>query len=254
MREPEAAVALLHAGEPADSVLLIRRAVRAGDPWSGHWSFPGGRRDPQDSGLLATALRELAEECGIVLTPGHLDTALEPALAGRAGGQAVLVAPFVFRVPAEQPVVLHTAEAAEGLWIPLHLLRDPARHSLRPVPGRPPEFRYPSISLHVAPLWGFTYRLITGWLGLIADDSPTERAGFRAACALVEFLLAHGLTLRGEWHDRKLVLEGVIPTATVAERFCLPGAHVQAINMLELRPERVRLLGLAFEEYVISAV
>jgi len=28
------------------SVLMIRRADREGDPWSGHMAFPGGRRDP----------------------------------------------------------------------------------------------------------------------------------------------------------------------------------------------------------------
>ena len=254
MTEPQAAVVLVHAREPADSLLLIRRAVRAGDPWSGHWSFPGGRRDPEDTDLLATALRELAEECGLGLGPEHLETALEPALAGRAGGRPMLVAPFVLRVPGELPVALQEDEAAEGLWIPLRQLRDLTRHCLRPVPGRPPEFRYPSIALNVAPLWGFTYRMITHWLGLLADDSPTERAGFRVACSLVAFLLGAGLELREEWCDRKIELAGVIPVEAVAERFCLPGAHVQAVNSLELRADRIRLLGLAHEEYIITAI
>src|SRR5215472_6528479 len=49
MRAPEAAVAIVHArgapsGSDAESVLLIRRTERPNDPWSGHWSFPGGRR------------------------------------------------------------------------------------------------------------------------------------------------------------------------------------------------------------------
>ena len=67
MAEPEAAVAIVRAAVPDDSILLIRRAEREGDSWSGHWSFPGGRREPEDPDLLHTALRELEEECGIRL-------------------------------------------------------------------------------------------------------------------------------------------------------------------------------------------
>jgi len=62
--EPQAAVAIVSARQPRESVLLIRRSERGDDPRSGHWSFPGGRRDPEDPDLLHTALRELEGECG----------------------------------------------------------------------------------------------------------------------------------------------------------------------------------------------
>src|SRR5215472_8046710 len=96
MHQPEAAVAIVRAGSPEESVLLIRRAHREGDPWSGHWSFPGGRRDPEDPDLLHTALRELQEECGVSLGLEHLERALSPMHAGRRAGPLVLVAPFLF--------------------------------------------------------------------------------------------------------------------------------------------------------------
>ncbi|HVP46454.1 MAG TPA: NUDIX domain-containing protein [Bryobacteraceae bacterium] len=92
MADPEAAVAILHAQEPAESVLLIRRAERENDPWSGHWSFPGGRREPEDPDLLCTALRELNEESGIHLGREHLQASLRPMLAGRRTGRFLLVA------------------------------------------------------------------------------------------------------------------------------------------------------------------
>src|SRR5215469_5622424 len=98
VEQPQAAVAILHTRGPEESVLLIRRSERAGDPWSGHWSFPGGRRDPEDQDLLETALRELAEECGIILERGQMEAALPPTNAGRRLGRVVLVAPFLFRV------------------------------------------------------------------------------------------------------------------------------------------------------------
>ena len=253
MLRPEAAVALVHAREPADSILLMRRALRQGDPWAGHWAFPGGRCEPGDRDLCHTALRELAEECGIPLSAGHLETSLEPTPAGRAGGHAIMVAPFVFRVESELPTILAASEVDEVLWVPLQLLRDPSRHCLRAVPGRPPEFRFPSMDLNAAPLWGFTYRVITRWLGLLATESPLEDAGFRVASSIVAFLVELGLTIREEWSGRRIVMRGSIPTDEVLNRFSVAGPHVQAINMLEVLPMRIRILGLAYEEYVISA-
>jgi len=75
MVEPEAAVAIVRTRGPRRSILLMRRSERKEDSWSGHWSFPGGRRDPDDPDLLHTALRELKEECGVRLDRKHMGAA-----------------------------------------------------------------------------------------------------------------------------------------------------------------------------------
>ncbi|NUN03240.1 MAG: NUDIX domain-containing protein [Bryobacteraceae bacterium] len=93
MADADAAVAILHARNNRESVLLIRRVEREKDPWSGHWSFPGGRCDPGDRDLLDTALRELEEECGIRLERNHMETALPLAVARRRGGRPRSVPP-----------------------------------------------------------------------------------------------------------------------------------------------------------------
>jgi 8-oxo-dGTP pyrophosphatase MutT (NUDIX family) len=162
--ETTAAVALLHATAPVESVLLIRRASNPRDPWSGHWSFPGGRRDPSDLDLLATALRELHEECSIALPRDAVAEALTPSLAGRAVGKFVSVAPFVFRLKQQLPIQLQEREAVSSLWLPVDRLRDRSLHTVQPVPGVPPERRFPAIDVEGTPLWGFTYRVLCEWL------------------------------------------------------------------------------------------
>jgi 8-oxo-dGTP diphosphatase len=164
MPDSEAAVAIVRARSPEDSVLFIRRAERVGDPWSGHWSFPGGRRDPADHDLLETAMRELAEECGIVLTASHLDSELPARPVGRRVGMAMMVSPYVCRVEHELPTTLDHREAVEALWTPLRVLRDATRHTLQSVPGMPSEMQFPAMDLNGVPLWGFTYQLVNDWL------------------------------------------------------------------------------------------
>ncbi len=257
MPEPDAAVAIVHARGAADAVLLMRRAEREADAWSGHWSFPGGRREPEDRDVLQTALRELEEECGIRLGRERLEAALPPAVARRRVGRFLLVAPFVFTVDREPPILLGPQEAVDAAWAPLSVLRDPARHALRPVPGLPPEVRFPAIDLKGVPLWGFTYRLIADWLDLNPHERPIEKAGFQEARALLDGLVAHGCVLEHGWVDRNgaevAAVRGCIPVELVLARAMEPAAHIPWINRLEVRPDRVRLVGLAFEEYVINA-
>jgi 8-oxo-dGTP pyrophosphatase MutT (NUDIX family) len=254
MTEAEAAVAIVHARGPRESVLLMRRAEREGDSWSGHWAFPGGRRDSNDADVLGTALRELEEECGVRLARADLEAELPARLARRKAGAYVLVTPFVFRTEGELATVPDAFEAAEAMWLPLAVPRDPARHLLLPIPGLPSGMRYPGIELNGGPLWGFTYRLICDWLGLEAAPGQT---GLETASMVLEFLLARGLRLARGWvkegQTREARLSGAIPVNAVLERFAGPGSHVHSINCLEVRPDRIRIAGPLFEDYCIYA-
>jgi len=258
MTEPEAAVAMVQAHGQRKSILLIRRAEREGDSWSGHWSFPGGWRHAADQDLLSTAIRELEEECGVRLAREQMDRAMPHKLARRKVGRFVLVAPFLFRVEREFATVLNPSEAVEALWTPVSRLLDPVGHTLRPVPGRPPEILFPAVDLNGLPLWGFTYRLITDWLELGPKHQPVERAGFEAAGMVLEFLLSLGLKRRQGWTDgpegvKAAAVTGVIPVDAVLAHFSRPGSYVAAINYLEVRAEYVRVMGPAWEEYFIHA-
>jgi 8-oxo-dGTP pyrophosphatase MutT (NUDIX family) len=256
MPPPEAAVAIVRASVPEDSVLLMRRTVREGDSWSGQWSFPGGKCETGDASPLATALRELSEECGIHLAAEALTATLPNRLARRRVGRFLLVAPFVFAVTDQLDTIPSPEETAEAVWVPIRILRDPTRHHLQRVPGWPDEMLYPGIDLNGMPLWGFTYRLMTDWLGMGPQDQPIEQAGFAAAGLVLDFLLLRGLTLAHGWRpgeDAAMVaaVEESIPVAEVLEEFSKPGDFVPAVNRLHVRTDSIKIFGPAFEEYVI---
>ena len=278
LTEAEAAVAIVRTRGLDESILFIRRSERKEDSWSGHWSFPGGRRDPEDADPLHTALRELEEECGIRLGREHIEAALPIVVARRSSGPFLRVAPFVFAVDRKLPTVLDPREAVAAVWVPRSRLCDPAQHCLRPVPHRPGEMLFPAIDLDGVPLWGFTYRLLTDWLALGPADPPAgpkdrrgEIAGFRAASLVLDFLLSRGLKLNHGWTDRPAqpvsaaprsaghpmvkvaAVEGAVPVELVLAHFGIPGNHVPLVNLLEVRPDYIRVAGLDFEEYLISA-
>ncbi len=251
-----------------ESILFIRRTEREDDSWSGHWSFPGGRRDPEDADPLHTALRELEEECGIRLGREQMEAALPVVIARRRTGPFLPVAPFVFAVDSQLPTVLDPREAAAAAWIPRSLLCDPSSHCLLSVPRRPGEMLFPAVDLGGMPLWGFTYRLLTDWLALgpkEVNGPGDEAAGFRAASLVLDFLLARGLKLKHGWTKgpasgpagqqvmKVAAVEGTLPVEQVRARFGAPGDHVPLVNLLEVHPDYIRLAGLDFEEYLISA-
>lgn len=146
-------------------LLLIRRAERPGDPWSGHVALPGGRMQEGDADLRQTAARETREEVGIdVSAGGRLLGELDELAPRSVLLPSVVVSPFVWEVPADaEPVPNHEVQAAE--WIPVEALLHPdaATEYLHEIPGATPR-RFPAFDARGYVVWGMTHRILAGFL------------------------------------------------------------------------------------------
>ena len=96
-------------------VVLTRRSPRLASH-SHEVSFPGGRRDPGDPDLWATALREATEEIGLDPEAPRLVGHLDPLVTV---GSRSLIHPFVAVLPGPPELVPNPAEVEAVLLVPL---------------------------------------------------------------------------------------------------------------------------------------
>lgn len=158
-----AAVALVLRGATLREaeLLFIRRAERAGDPWSGHVAFPGGRRDPQDRSLEITARRETREELSLNLDrDATLLGALDDLRPRAAVLPSIAVRPFVFAL-ARSVELIPNDEVHSTFWMPLAELRHPATATEHVFDRAGARLRFPAYRSGEDIVWGMTERLVT---------------------------------------------------------------------------------------------
>jgi 8-oxo-dGTP pyrophosphatase MutT (NUDIX family) len=155
-------------------ILFIKRAERASDPWSGHIAFPGGRYEPSDPDLRATAVRETREEIGLDLdVHGELLGRLDDVVPGNSRGliTGLVVEPYVWLVRDIPQLEPNGIEVDELHWVALApLLRGDCDthydYVWRSQPLKLPGYR---IGTDEAPriVWGMTHRMIETLFGRI---------------------------------------------------------------------------------------
>ena len=168
-RAGRAAVAIMvREGLDATEMLMIRRATREGDPWSGHMGFPGGRRDPGDPCNFSCALRETEEEIGVDL--GQWGTRLgelsDVNTGWRADRPEMLVTPFVFRV-AELPELTPNHEVDDVVWVPLHFLMDHRNREPLAWEWKGQKMETDSYLYDSYRIWGLSLMMIDEMIGML---------------------------------------------------------------------------------------
>ncbi|MET0794422.1 MAG: CoA pyrophosphatase [Polyangiaceae bacterium] len=171
--ERVAAIALvLLERDNALEALLIERAQRAGDPWSGHIALPGGHVEPGDAGLHATAERETLEEVG-------LDLKHAAQRIGRLSdctpvrGVPIAVRPFVYLLQA-LPMLSLNDEVRRSLWVPVAPLQRGEQRTTYTLSRSGQSVEFPAWDFEGSIVWGLTYRVLAEFLARFSAVSGPE--------------------------------------------------------------------------------
>jgi 8-oxo-dGTP pyrophosphatase MutT (NUDIX family) len=129
---------------------------------AGEISFPGGRQDPQDTGLEETALREAEEEIGLPRAEVRLLGALAPTSTFVTN---YVIHPFVGLIPTGLAWTLSEREVDEVLELPLAALREGKTRTRLERRGISFETDAYVIDGHL--IWGATARILENALELM---------------------------------------------------------------------------------------
>lgn len=158
---PQGAVAAILRPQDNDTeILLIKRAERLGDPWSGHMALPGGHMEPQDLDSYATAIRETKEEIGTDLEiTGELIGRLDDLniFAHKHSGMTII--PYVF-ILHKDPKLNPNEEVAEVLWGPLGKMKSGKVNTTKEYRIGESVFQSPGYDIQGRIIWGLTYRIL----------------------------------------------------------------------------------------------
>mgnify|MGYP003980544017 CR=1 FL=1 len=158
-------------------ILMIKRAEREGDPWSGQMAFPGGRMDPEDANGFAVALRETAEEVGLQLGSGDpcIGRLSELNARPRRGTFGMTVSPFVFRLDREVSFIPNY-EVADVVWVPLEFLFNTDNREQMVWKIRGLDIAMPCYMYEGRRIWGLSLMMLDELMDLVEGRNPRRKA------------------------------------------------------------------------------
>lgn len=176
LRKRSAVALVLKVRDGELCILMIKRAQREGDPWSGHMAFPGGRMDKVDAHGFAVALRETEEEVGLRLEArdrclGRLsDINARPS----RGALGMRVSAYVFRL--ERDVSLQpNYEVAEVVWVPLEFLLDTDNREQMQWRVKGVDIAMPCYFYQGRRIWGLSLMMLDELMDLVEGSNPRRK-------------------------------------------------------------------------------
>ena len=131
----------------------------------GQVSHPGGKRDPEDSSLAATALRETHEEIG--LPPDQVDV-IAP-LSQVMSRYGILVTPYVGVVPGDHPVVPNPYEIESVFRVPLSFFLEDRRERTDALSFLNHTFYVPCYRWERYQIWGLSAVVLVDFMNAVYD-------------------------------------------------------------------------------------
>ncbi|MGW8135181.1 CoA pyrophosphatase [Sphingomonas zeae] len=153
---PAAAAVLVPVTDRTEPGVLLTQRTETLRNHAGQIAFPGGRADPGDVDLVATALREAEEEIGLPPT--------QVTVVGLADRYRTVtgfeVTPIVGVIPPDLTLTPAEAEVADLFEVPLSFLLDPAHHRRVSAPWRGQTRYFYEILWNDRRIWGATAAMI----------------------------------------------------------------------------------------------
>ncbi len=157
----------LFLGEQSEPHLVLTRRRADLRRHAGEISFPGGRRDDEDTSLQVTALREAEEEIGLPREHANVIGEL-PATSTFATGY--LIHPFVATIPGGAAWRLSPREVDAVLELPLREIRE--GRTTATLHRRGITFETDAYVVEEHLIWGATARIIEHLLARLRDGGP----------------------------------------------------------------------------------
>jgi len=166
---PAAVLVLVYPDEHGEARLVLTERTDRGGHHSGEVSFPGGREEPGDADLVATALREAAEEVGLDVEQAGL------RVLGMLSLQWIPVSNFsvtpVVAVAERRPLLVPQAsEVAAILEAPVSAFLPGGELVWVERVIRGWDLRYAAYPVDGLAVWGMTARVLGGLGAWLAQD------------------------------------------------------------------------------------
>ena len=152
---------------PDGPTVLLTQRTEDMPSHAGQIAFPGGRRQPEDADLIATALREAREEIGLDPKFVHVIGALDPYVTGTG----FMVTPIVGLVELGFIVTPDPREVAEVFEVPLAHFLDATNHQIHSRTWQGRERRYYAMPYGDRYIWGATAGMLKNLYAVLVGDA-----------------------------------------------------------------------------------
>jgi 8-oxo-dGTP pyrophosphatase MutT (NUDIX family) len=162
----EAVVAILLWDEPGRGLqtLLVQRAEREGDPWSGQIGLPGGRVKQSEETPRAALHREVEEEVGVNLEEVGVELG-KLSIGQPMRRMGMRVQPWVYGLRTKPKVSIGPTEIADSFWV--NLVELSSKKKMSEITIRNGPWSVESFVVQGKIVWGFTYRVLTELLPIL---------------------------------------------------------------------------------------